>query len=133
MNNMFNGATAFNQDISSWNIKNIGNYSSDEEYCWELNYGYGIELQKMFYNATSFDKSIGDWDVSNIRHMEDMFYGVTLSTSNYDDILIKWSQLSLQNNVEFNAGDSKYSSDAKDARQYIIDTYNWTIIDGGEE
>jgi len=60
-----------------------------------------------------------------------MFKGVTLSTPNYDNLLLGWSQLPLQTDVSFHAGNSKYSSAAKDARQAIITNYTWTIIDGG--
>jgi hypothetical protein len=62
-----------------------------------------------------------------------MFSGVTLSTNIYDNILIKWSKLSLQKNVEFHGGNSKYSSNAESARESIINSYNWTITDGGLE
>jgi len=63
--------------------------------------------------------------------MSSMFYGITLSTSNYDDLLLGWSQLTLQSDVTFDAGNSKYSNVAVDARQFIITTFAWTIIDGG--
>jgi len=60
-----------------------------------------------------------------------MLYGVTLSTTHYDALLIGWSSQSLQNNVSFHGGNSQYSSSAAAARQDLIDTYNWTITDGG--
>jgi len=63
--------------------------------------------------------------------MTDMFRGATLSVSNYDNLLIGWSNLQLQSNISFNGGNSQYSNNAKDARQYILDTFNWTISDGG--
>jgi len=64
--------------------------------------------------------------------MEVMFWGVTLSTENYDSLLISWSQLSLQSGVRFHAGNTEYSVVSETARQYIIDTYDWVIIDGGK-
>ena len=40
-----------------------------------------------------------------------MFYGGTLSTANYDSLLIGWASLStLQSEVSFHAGNSKYTS-----------------------
>ena len=63
--------------------------------------------------------------------MSGMFYRVTLSTPNYDNLLLSWSQLTLQTGVWFDAGNSKYSNAAKDARQVIITNFSWTIIDGG--
>jgi hypothetical protein len=67
--------------------------------------------------------------------MTGMFLGASLTKENYDDILIEWSQQSLQSNVYFNAGlSTQYSYGApKDARDVIISTFNWNIIDGGIE
>jgi hypothetical protein len=65
--------------------------------------------------------------------MSAMFLGVTLSTENYDAILNKWSELSLSKDIDFHGGDSKYSAAAEDARNKIINDFNWTITDGGKE
>ena len=88
-------------------------------------------MSYMFYNASSFNQPLGCWNVSCVTSMSSMFYGVILSTSNYDDLLLGWSQLTLQSNVTFDAGYSKYSNVAADARQFIITTFAWTITDGG--
>jgi len=65
--------------------------------------------------------------------MASMFYGVTLSTSNYDSLLLGWSQLTLQDSVSFDGGNSQYSAGAAaTARQSIIDNFNWVITDGGQ-
>ncbi|KKK58209.1 hypothetical protein LCGC14_3046750 [marine sediment metagenome] len=65
--------------------------------------------------------------------MSNMFSGVTLSTLNYDSLLIAWSGLPLQNNIVFNAGNSKYSSGASaTAKQSIITNFGWIIYDGGQ-
>jgi hypothetical protein len=65
--------------------------------------------------------------------MDKMFYGVTLSTENYDSLLNGWSQRNLQSDVTFSGGDSKYSSNAATAHQKLIDDFGWTISDGGQE
>jgi hypothetical protein len=66
--------------------------------------------------------------------MKNMFTGVSLSTSNYDAMLLNWSQLPLQSGVIFDAGNTHYSAGAaKKARQQIIDTFGWTIRDGGTD
>ncbi|GAH61773.1 unnamed protein product, partial [marine sediment metagenome] len=71
--------------------------------------------------------------VSSVSTMWDMFYGVTLSTTNYDSLLIGWSQLVLHNSVTFHGGNSQYSTGAATtARASIINNYSWTIIDGGQ-
>jgi hypothetical protein len=70
--------------------------------------------------------------VGNVTNMSNMFEYVTLSTENYNSLLLGWSQQQLQPNVNFHGGNSHYNYGAPaDARQSIIDNFNWTITDGG--
>jgi surface protein len=112
MSSMFSNADAFNQDISAWDVSNLTIANS------------------MFYSADGFNQDIGSWDVSNLTIANSMFTYSMLSTDNYDNILIGWSQQSLQSNVLFRTDGINYCNGA-DARQKLIDDYGWTIIDGG--
>lgn len=112
-NGMFYGASAFNQPLNNWDMTKATN------------------LQDMFRSAAAFDQDIGMWNVINVTNANNMFNATSISTANYDALLNGWGSKILTNNVPFSAGTSKYSPAGATARQHIIDTYNWTITDGG--
>ncbi|MDY0202302.1 MAG: BspA family leucine-rich repeat surface protein, partial [Tenuifilaceae bacterium] len=140
MSSMFGGATAFNQDVSSWDVSNV-------KYMWFMFIqaaafnqdisGWDVSnvttMQRMFEGASSFNQDIGSWNVSKVTSMNDMFKNVTLSTANYNSLLIGWATQTVKNGVVFNGGNSKYSyGAAANARAVLTGTYSWTITDGGE-
>jgi len=91
-------------------------------------------MSSMFNGATSFDQNISSWDITSVTDMTSMFVSVTLSTANYSAILIGWEGQSVQDDVTFHGGSSKYSAGAAaTARQALIDDHNWSIDDGGQE
>ena len=140
MSYMFNGARAFNQPIGDWDVSSVTN------------------VRNMFYSATSFNQPIGDWDVSSVTTIQAMFRfnynfdqsfanwdinnittmiiflpNSSLSTANYDATLISWAAQTPQLNQQPNFGGSQYTlgGAAEAARNTLINTYGWTITDGG--
>ena len=63
--------------------------------------------------------------------MNNMFLGANLSYENYDSLLNGWSSQTVQNNVEFSAGDAQYSPAGLAGRETLINNYSWIITDGG--
>lgn len=111
---MFLGATAFNQPLDKWNVASA------------------TDMSYMFDGATNFDQSLGNWNVSNVQNMGSMMTADHLSFTNYDQLLIGWSSLTyLQPSIFFDAGSSSYLGSVAGNRSYIINTYGWTITDGG--
>ena len=84
---MFDGATAFNQDISSWNVSNVTNMSY------------------MFAGASSFNQSLAAWNVSNVTNMTLMFEGA----SSFNQSLEFWNTSRVTNMSYMFAGASSFN------------------------
>jgi len=111
----FYSASNFNEDLSNWDVSNVTNFN----YCFE---------------RTRIDQSFAQWDMTSATSAVRMFRGRTLSVPNYDATLIGWAAQSLNNLVSIDFGNSQYSGSnatVVDARNTLIENYNWTIVDGG--
>ena len=89
-------------------------------------------MSNMFRDSTSANPDVSNWDVSNITNMVQMFSGSALSIENLTAIYENWSQLTLKQNVEFGAGAIKYNASGQSGRNILVNTYNWSITDGGQ-
>jgi len=136
---MFMDAVSFDQDISNWDVSNVTNMADMFNGALAFNQPIGgwqvdsvTSMNQMFMDAVSFDQNIGNWGVYNVTNMTDMFTGATLSTDNYDSLLIGWAfGPLLQMNVSFSGGNSHYCA-GDTARMVLVSNLGWTITDGGK-
>ena len=106
---MFNGSSAFNQDISEWNTEGV------------------TSMFRMFLDAAAFDQNLGDWNVeglTNTSAMNDMLDNTSISRPNYDGILTGWATQSVLSGITLGANGLEYC--AEGARTTLIDK-GWTI------
>jgi len=138
---MFNEAKLFNQDLSKWDVSSVINIygmfygaSSFESDLSQWDVSSANNFFNMFYNASSFNSNLSKWDVSNVIVMTNMLDLSGISVENYSNTLIGWNSLpSLKSGITLDVGSIKFNSGANSARQNIIDSYSWTINDGGLE
>jgi len=113
---MFFDADAFNQPIQSWNMSSVTN------------------LQNMFRrNDFAFDQSLANWDITSVTTATNFLDTSGISNANYDATLISWAAQSITNAVSIDFGNSQFTSGgaAETARNTLINTFSWTIVDGG--
>ena len=138
---MFRSPCAFNQDIGDWDtakVETIGamfywNTSFNQDIGdWDM--GACTNMWGAFRYATAFNQDISDWDIADVTEFGGNFMqGVTLSTANYDALLIAWDAQSVSSGESLHFGSSKYtaSGTAATARANLISSDSWTITDGG--
>ena len=88
INNMFNGATSFNQDISKWDVSNISTYRAAFSGAKAFNQNISnwdttkaTDMQVMFADTTSFSQDISGWNVANVTTYASFYSGSKLTAT----------------------------------------------------
>ena len=113
MNNMFQGING-NPDVSNWNVSSL------------------VQASSMFRNAINANPDCKDWTPTSLVDGSNMFTGTNMSIQNLTDVYTNWSQLTLQQNTIFGAADTQYFESGQAGKDILVNTYNWTITDGGQ-
>jgi len=120
MFHMFQSASAFNGDISNWDVSNVTNMSN------------------MFYAAKAFNQDLNNWDVSNVTNMSNMFSGTSVfngDVSNWDISSVTDMRYMFSNTGVFNRDISNWDVSAITnmegiffwAKAFNQDLNNWDV------
>jgi len=148
---MLSGATSFNQDISGWNVANVTNMYQVFSNATSFNQNLGswdvssVTLMfGMFFNADGMSAAnlgaVKDWTITALTNATSFQASCTnsMSTSDYDALLIAWEGQTPNNNVTIHFNAATYTAGgAAEAARTLLTTavgsggYGWTITDGG--
>jgi hypothetical protein len=102
-------------------------------YPWILDTSSAISFALLLFGASQYDQDLSSMDVSNLTSAASMLTGTSFSNINYDLLLTSWAAQLVNDNVTFSAGNAKYSGGLPTtSRDFLTNTKNWNIIDGGQ-
>jgi len=146
---MFKGCTSFNQNVGQINFSS-GLVDGLFYGCTIFNNGESPDINDsavfdipsmndMFYGCTAFNQSLQNWIFYNMfsPYSATGFMGdktpVTYPPTTYDALLNGWANNggNLPYNLEVSFGTAKYTVAAQTSRDELVNTFGWTITDGG--
>ena len=66
---MFDSASKFNQNVSSWKVENVK------------------DMRRMFWHAVKFNQNVSSWKVANVKDMGSVFW----HADNFNQDLSDWA------------------------------------------
>ncbi len=115
MQNMFKGATKFNDNISNWDVSNVTTiesmFAQAESFNISLNSWNVSKISNMgnVFEYSGFNENISSWDVSEVTHMYGMF-----RYSPFNQPLNSWNVAKVSNLLRVFSGASSFNQDISD-------------------
>jgi hypothetical protein len=91
-----------------------------------------VNGENMFETNSITDLPSG-MTLPNLTNGADFLEGNTINTTRYSELLENMEINNSNNNVPFNAGNSKYNTDGETARDLLTNNQSWSFTDGGLE
>jgi surface protein len=142
-------SSSFNKPLNSWNTSSVTDMSymfrTRGSVVYDVVFNQPLDnwdtskviyMDLMFYSGklphiNPFNQDVSMWNISQVTSMISMFTNTNLSTTNYDKLLIGWSNQSVQPGVSFGSS-STYTSAGLVGRNILTNATNaWSITDGG--
>ncbi len=139
MSNMFSSAHDLLIDTSGWNTSSVTDMTSMFSNAYDLSFDISgwntssvTNMRYIYTNSSNAPIALDTWDVSSLLYLDGAFINTSLPIQKYDNILINFAGQNVNSFVQLDVGDTQYCNLlAADARFILVETYNWTINDGG--
>ncbi len=134
MSGMFEGCSVFNSSLTfdtSAVTDMFAMFGSCAAFNQPLSFDTSlvVDMSNMFSGANAFNQNIGAWDVSSLASATE-FYAPGLSTTNLSNLYNGWSNTAVNAvTIDFTG---QYTSGGAAGRAILVNTYSWTITDGGQ-